>query len=201
MLATWPWPYEWTKMTQLHQNTSLASQSKPKYSFASLPALIHDAEDLTKFWQKTPEIKIFDFCFFQISVSKPTRPKFFEFFKKCLWDCSRINQDAKNESEQLCCPSWLILGLIWIFGNHHIFACSYLKPRFRPNRSSCSSYRFRWERLKIYLEGVLASLKPHIIFQLNSCHPRRVLTPAKRAKSANSSFRDFCNFWHSDDIT
>jgi hypothetical protein len=59
-------------MTQFHQTTSLACQSKPKYSFESLstikdtmPGLSLNPEELSG--RNPPEITIFDFCFFQIS--------------------------------------------------------------------------------------------------------------------------------------
>ena len=163
-------------MTQFHQTTSLACQSKPKYSFESLSTIKatrlslnpEQLSEFSEFRQKIPlKSRFLLFAFFKFQFQMRSRSKFFEFSESCLWDCSRVNQGANNESEHLRCPGSLylaVLGRIWVFGNHGIFVDSYLKPRFGPNRSGCSSFRLRRIKLKIYLQGALALLRAHIQF-------------------------------------
>ena len=115
----------------ISQTTSLACQSKPKYCLSTIKAarLSLNPEELSEFSEFCQKIPLKSrFLLFQISVSKTTKSEFFEFSGSCVWDCSRVNQGAKNESEHLRCPSSSILGRIWVFGNHGILWTPTLNP-------------------------------------------------------------------------
>ena len=138
------------QMTQIHY---FSSQYQPKYSFGSLSTPKDTMpEKHSDFSQKSPWNHDFWFLLFSNFTFLVQQDRNVSNFQNVVlrdcWYCSRVSQGAKNESEHLRCPSHLILGRIWVFGNHDIFVGNYLKPRFGPNRSGCSSFRFRRERLK-----------------------------------------------------